>query len=164
MGEPCQNDERTIMFQTHNSRNHPMHLVALVGLTTWLILPGHSANRPELSDSLTTPALHIEPGQPASVSRRAPPNQATHARVNEAYGKLPLSFEANRGQTDAQVKFLARGSGYSLFLTSEDVVLILNRSWGRGAAALEGAALEHNQPDPKPQPPAPAALRMKLVG
>jgi hypothetical protein len=84
--------------------------------------------------------------------------------VNEAYGKLPLSFEANRGQTDAQVRFLARGSGYSLFLTSEEAVLILNRSWGRGATALEGAALEHNQRDPKPQPPAPAALRMKLVG
>jgi hypothetical protein len=91
MGEPCQNDERTIMFQTHNSRNHAKHLVALVGLTTWLMLPGHSANRPELSDSLTKPALRIEPGQPASVSRLAPPEEATHARVKEAYGKLPLT-------------------------------------------------------------------------
>ena len=40
-------------------------------------------------------------------------------RVAESYGKLPLSFEANRGQTDAQVKFIARGSGYSLFLTPQ---------------------------------------------
>ena len=35
----------------------------------------------------------------------------------KAYGKLPLSFEINRGQTDSRVKFLSRGSGYSLFLT-----------------------------------------------
>lgn len=34
-----------------------------------------------------------------------------------AYGKLPLSFELNQGQTDGRVKFLTRGRGYSLFLT-----------------------------------------------
>src|ERR1700742_1510585 len=34
------------------------------------------------------------------------------ARVADAYGKLPLSFAANQGQTDPQVKFLARGAGY----------------------------------------------------
>src|SRR5690349_18955016 len=39
------------------------------------------------------------------------------AEIKESYGKLPISFEANEGQTDAQVKFLARGDGYSLFLT-----------------------------------------------
>nr|MDQ3817107.1 hypothetical protein [Acidobacteriota bacterium] len=33
--------------------------------------------------------------------------------MKEAYGKLPMSFEVNRGQTDARVKYLARGSGYS---------------------------------------------------
>jgi hypothetical protein len=29
-----------------------------------------------------------------------------------------MSFEANKGQTDEKVKFLSRGSGYTLFLTS----------------------------------------------
>src|SRR3989442_1603981 len=28
--------------------------------------------------------------------------------VSQAYGQLPLSFEANRGQTDRRVKFLSR--------------------------------------------------------
>src|SRR5262249_30588695 len=42
---------------------------------------------------------------------------AVRARAVESYGKLPLSFEANQGQTDRQVKFLSRGGGYSLFLT-----------------------------------------------
>ncbi len=33
------------------------------------------------------------------------------------FGRFPLSFEANQGQTDPQVKFLSRGPGYTLFLT-----------------------------------------------
>lgn len=41
------------------------------------------------------------------------------------YGKLPLIFEANRGQTDERVKFLSRGRGYSLFLTESEAVLSL---------------------------------------
>jgi hypothetical protein len=56
-------------------------------------------------------------GQPVSVSRPSPPDKATQARLKRAYGKLPLSFEANHGQTDARVKFLARGNGYNLFLS-----------------------------------------------
>jgi hypothetical protein len=38
------------------------------------------------------------------------------------YGQLPLSFEANLGQTDEQVQFLARGQGYTLFLTAREAV------------------------------------------
>lgn len=38
---------------------------------------------------------------------------------------VPLSFEANQGQTDSQVKFLSHGDGYSLFLTSNEVVFTL---------------------------------------
>ena len=30
------------------------------------------------------------------------------ARILDSYGKLPLSFEANHGQADGQVKFLSR--------------------------------------------------------
>jgi len=44
------------------------------------------------------------------------------------YGKLPMSFEANQGQTDAQAYFLARGSGYSLFLAGSKAVLALRHS------------------------------------
>jgi hypothetical protein len=52
-------------------------------------------------------------------------SRATTARVIESYGKLPLTFEANAGQTDPQVKFLARGAGYTLFLESDKAVLAL---------------------------------------
>src|SRR6202451_1985696 len=52
--------------------------------------------------------------QPAS--RASSP--ADHSRVNATYAALPLAFEPNVGQTDSQVKYVARGRGYSLFLTS----------------------------------------------
>jgi hypothetical protein len=47
------------------------------------------------------------------------------AKSAENYGKLPLAFEANHGQADPSVKFLSRGSGYSLFLTDSEAVLAL---------------------------------------
>src|SRR5207237_9361605 len=50
---------------------------------------------------------------------------ATRARLREGYGRLPLSFEANQGQTNSSVKFLSRGSGYNLFLRPTEAVLRL---------------------------------------
>jgi hypothetical protein len=44
------------------------------------------------------------------------------------YGKIPLGFETNRGQTDPSVQFVSRGSGYALFLTRGEAVLKLERS------------------------------------
>ena len=48
------------------------------------------------------------------------------AQVVEGYGQLPLSFTENQGQTDSQVKFMARGQGQAVFFTSEGMVLSLN--------------------------------------
>jgi hypothetical protein len=42
------------------------------------------------------------------------------------YGKLPLIFEANRGQTHNRVKFISHERGYGLFLTGDEVVLKLS--------------------------------------
>jgi len=66
-------------------------------------------------------------------------------KIVERYGKLPLAFEANQGQSDSQVKFLSRGAGYSLFLTSAEAVLTL-RTPARSQASAN------------------AVLQMKLVG
>lgn len=57
-------------------------------------------------------------GQNASLG-----SLADNIRVMKTYGKLPLSFEANRGQAEAQVRFMARGAGYSLWLTGKKAVL-----------------------------------------
>jgi len=40
------------------------------------------------------------------------PSPAREAQVRRDYGQLPMSFEANRGQSAEPVRFLARGDGY----------------------------------------------------
>jgi hypothetical protein len=65
-------------------------------------------------------------------------SKATNHKILENYGKLPLSFEANQGQSDAQVKFLSRGRRHTLFLTSTDAVLVLNKSEQSGNGKPEG--------------------------
>src|SRR5215203_1006127 len=41
------------------------------------------------------------------------------------YGKMSLLFEQNKGQTDRQAKFIARGKGYTLYLTETEAVFQL---------------------------------------
>src|SRR5713226_8461547 len=55
------------------------------------------------------------------------PSPAARQKVAEEYGKLPLSFEANNGQSDLNVRFLSRGPGYRLFLLPHEAVLMLQR-------------------------------------
>jgi hypothetical protein len=69
----------------------------------------------------------------ASGALQAAPDLKVQAQSN--YGKLPLSFEINQGQTDAQVKFLARGQGYTLFLTPTEAVLSLKKPQARTKAS-----------------------------
>jgi hypothetical protein len=70
-----------------------------------------------------------------AVSYRAPENSgraierpaaASRSTVNviKQYGRLPLAFEPASASND-QAKFLARGSGYALFLTNDEAVLEL---------------------------------------
>ncbi len=47
-------------------------------------------------------------------------------KLVESYGKVPLSFEPNRGQTSPAVQWVARGPEYALFLSGHDAVLELN--------------------------------------
>lgn len=54
-------------------------------------------------------------------------SRMSSAQAFGAYGKLPLSFEANKGQSPSEAKFLARGLGYELFLTQKGAVLALLR-------------------------------------
>jgi hypothetical protein len=46
-------------------------------------------------------------------------------QLPQSFGQVPLSFERNAGQTSAQVQYLARGNGYTLFLTRTGAVLSL---------------------------------------
>jgi len=64
---------------------------------------------------------------------------AIRPRLVEGYGRLPMSFEINQGQTDSQVKFLSRGHGYTLFLTGDEAVLSL-RSQKSGVRSQQPAS------------------------
>jgi hypothetical protein len=56
-----------------------------------------------------------------------PAGAVSDARASESYGRLPLHFEANQGQTHKDVRYLARGLGYSFYLTEGEAVLVLAR-------------------------------------
>jgi hypothetical protein len=61
------------------------------------------------------------------IAAAAAPSQVSpacsKAPAVAAYESLPLAFEANAGQFDDAVRFLARGSGYTLWVTPSEAVL-----------------------------------------
>jgi hypothetical protein len=67
-------------------------------------------------------------GASQSASQGSSLEAKIKTRVATAYGQLPLAFEQNQGQTTEEVKFLSRGAGYTLFLTSADAVLALRKT------------------------------------
>src|ERR1044071_7948533 len=88
-------------------------ILALAVFGNWATLPGSCSSNSTTSvfaDSTATPGLA---------------DKATRARVGEAYGNLPISFEANQGQFDSRVKFVSRGNGCTMFLTANEAVLQL---------------------------------------
>jgi len=98
-------------------------------------------------DGLPTPrATHHTAA--TTYIRAATPARA--ARYLRASGGAPLAFEANRGQADRRVAFLARGRGYTLFLTATEAVLTLKAPGTRGASARPIART--------------AVLRLRVVG
>ena len=101
-----------------------------------------------------------------ALAQQIKPDETKRIELNHAYGKLPLSFEANQGQTDPQVKFLSRGNGYSLFLTPTEAVLVLKKA-ARDNNAHPGVMPSQtiNNQHKTSQSSLPATvLRMKLVG
>jgi len=71
--------------------------------------------------------------------------QGAQARVAPGSLKVPMYFEANKGQTDASVKFFTRAAGYNLYLTASEAVTVLRRAKADKTKA-------------------PLVLRMKLKG
>jgi len=80
--------------------------------------------RPARKGSVMLPASTAVAGVPANLV--ASQLLKTKAPTVNAYDQLPLAFDANQGQTDSQVKYLARGRGYTLFLTSNKAVLSMS--------------------------------------
>jgi hypothetical protein len=85
----------------------------------------------------------------------APAKAVATAKLHANYGKLPLSFEPNRGQAGQGVKFLARGSGYALQLTPGGAVLALSKH-------SPDSALSRSSQNPGAD--GSATLRWRLLG
>jgi hypothetical protein len=77
-----------------------------------------------------------------SVTDRPPLAATAPEAIKDAFGKLPLFFEPNRGQADEEVEFLSRGPGHELFLTSTGAVLSLQKPHDENSAAVLGMGLE----------------------
>ncbi|HWT03643.1 MAG TPA: SBBP repeat-containing protein [Pyrinomonadaceae bacterium] len=137
----------------------------VTGLTALTTRPGRASDKP-----LPPSPVNAAPPEKESAPKAALVDEATRARVGETFSKLPLSFEENRGQADAEVKYLARGSAYTLFLTPTEAVFSL---WKPGAGARgrvddprgrkEELRRGHKTRAADRQPTA-TVLRMKLKG
>jgi len=140
-----------------NRINSPVRRAAvLTGLLVGLASAGLFLTRGKNSLAVTSSSVrHV-----ATISDNEVPS-AKRAGIVESYGRLPLSFEANTGQTDKHVKFLSRGHGYTLFLTADEAVLSLRRT---PASKAVGDKLVATKPDAfQASPQNSAVLRMKLV-
>src|SRR5215210_5847290 len=112
---------------------------APLGLALALVIVGNSLfnlapPQPSLTTSVSHQALLLRsptadrtgarasaPGDSRKSLTATPVPEATiQTQAREAYGNLPLGFEANLGQADSEVKFLSRGGDYGLFLTSTE--------------------------------------------
>jgi hypothetical protein len=122
------------------------------------------------SDSRIKPitgSLGILRGLSARAPALDPTNDvAATPLLSSSYGKLPISFEANQGQAERRVRFLARGAGYNVFLSSSEVVLALHRSRG-SRMRLQGfqpPTLRRTATGISENTVETAVVRMRLIG
>jgi len=102
---------------------------------------------------------------------RTPRALSAQPQIAASYGNLPLSFEANRGQADPRVRFLSRGRGHGLFLTSREAILTMDRSTektvtgaGLGRTQVTGRVAPIFRTEHDSEPSKSTSLRMSLAG
>src|SRR5437899_6471384 len=99
--------------------------------------------------------------QPSQSSRALEPSPPMTRPGPYSY-LSPLSFEANQGQTDDQVQFLAHGQGYTLFLTAREAVFAFRPPAAHGQRPIgrvPKARAVQDMPDT-----ARTVVRMQLLG
>ena len=92
-------------------------------------------------------------GTAVHAAKATGPEPNGHKALASKSVSLPMFFEPNHGQTAPQVKFLARGAGYGLFLTADEAVLQLQPS----AVSTQHSALSS-------QRASSSVIRMRLDG
>src|SRR5580698_4475909 len=80
----------------------------------------------------------------------------------ENFSRLPLTFEANQGQSSSQAQYISRGSGYTLFLTADEAALKLTPPAGHKAGHRFGSTTPRSDVDKSDR--FSGLLHMRLVG
>ena len=107
-------------------------------------------------------ATHEIVTQAASTAANQPTPALQKQDVANAYGKLPMAFEPNQGQTDPRVRYLSHGTGYELFLTNQEAVLTLQQHQAAGKADSSAALLASRSKTPSVVKT--SVLRMRFEG
>jgi hypothetical protein len=93
-----------------------------------------------------------------SLARGGVERDSAAKRVADAYGKLPLSFEVNRGQTGPAADFVAHGGQYTVLLTRTGAITAFDSSMGHPSSGsvhhptTSGAAVRMSLVGSNPQP------------
>lgn len=101
------------------------------------------------------------------VGARAGQTATFHTRAvrPRTVAPLPLGFEANIGQVDSRVRYLARGPGYGLFFTADETVLTLSpRAGTQPDSPGFGRDVSPRRAPAASDCTAPAVLRLRLLG
>jgi len=109
----------------------------VVGALVLFVLAAFAALIPasEIPNTENSSAASMNPQSvtEASVSEPGAPQMSEEEAI-DAYGKLPLSFITNEGQTDEAVRYYAQGAGYGFFFTQKGATLSFAEGKGRGHA------------------------------
>jgi hypothetical protein len=84
-------------------------------------------------------------------------------QIEKSFGKLPMSFEINRGQADPSVRFLSRGPNSTLFLTSRAAVLDVTKA-GALSTSVDAISVRDRRQDAQMPKVSHSTLRLSLVG
>ena len=93
-----------------------------------------------LTGLVNTVLVHVHSS--SGDGAKAPASRSNLATVKKSYAQIPLSFVANHGQADKKVKFVSRGSGYSLALAPTTFTLAI--SSGASVSVVQATLLGGN--------------------
>jgi hypothetical protein len=111
-------------------------LLALIAFAT--LIPASQAPNAKHSyySASSTPDRSAAAAPVSSEPQAAAPQHMSEKEALAAYGKLPLPFIPNEGQTDKAVRYYAQGAGYGFFFTHRGAALSFAEGKGRGGHAL----------------------------
>src|SRR5262245_22616936 len=111
----------------------PHKLTIFITVASFLLLSAHTR----------APKQPVETNRHRGILSETP--EKSNAEVIGSFGKLPMRFETNAGQVDANVGFLSRGGDYTLLVMPAELAF----SFANGRASQSKRA---------------RSFRMKLVG